>query len=347
MKRKTLRSAADLAEAGLIRTDAVDAIRSVEARYAIAIPPLVADLIRPGDASDPLALQYVPDIRELDVVDSERNDPIGDEPHSPVEGIVHRYRDRVLFKVVHTCPVYCRFCFRREMVGPGKNANLTPEAIARALAYVSDHPEIREVILTGGDPLILAPHRIARLTSAIDEIPHIERIRWHTRVPVVEPDRVDPALVKALRPRRARPVLALHANHPREFTPQAATALQRLSGEGISLLSQSVLLKGVNDDANTLAELMEAFLRHGVQPYYLHHADLAPGTSHFRTTIREGINLMRALRVKLPVTPLPSYVLDLPGGFSKVNLETENAIETQPGQWRLLDKAGRWHDYQG
>lgn len=347
MKRKTLRSAADLAEAGLIRTDAVDAIRSVEARYAIAIPPLVADLIRPGDASDPLALQYVPDIRELDVVDSERNDPIGDEPHSPVEGIVHRYRNRVLFKVVHTCPVYCRFCFRREMVGPGKNANLTPEAIARALAYVSDHPEIREVILTGGDPLILAPHRIARLTSAIDEIPHVERIRWHTRVPVVEPDRVDPALVEALRPRRARPVLALHANHPREFTPQAAAALQRLSGAGISLLSQSVLLKGVNDDTNTLAELMEAFLRHGVQPYYLHHADLAPGTSHFRTTIRDGINLMRALRLKQPATPLPSYVLDLPGGFSKVNLESEDAIETEPNQWRLLDEAGRWHDYQG
>lgn len=347
MKRKTLRSAADLADAGLISADTADGIRSVEARYAIAVPPLVADLINPDDANDPIARQYIPDERELIVARDERNDPIGDEPHSPVEGIVHRYRDRVLFKVVHTCPVYCRFCFRREMVGPGKNANLTPEAITRAIAYVRDHPEIREVILTGGDPFILAPHRIARLTSAIDEIPHIERIRWHTRVPVVEPDRVDASLAEALRPRRVRPVVALHANHPREFTAQAIDALQKLSGAGISLLSQSVLLKGVNDDASTLTELMEAFLRHGVQPYYLHHADLAPGTSHFRTTIREGINLMRALRVNLPATPLPSYVLDLPGGFSKVNLESENAIETQPHQWRLLDEAGRWHDYEG
>ena len=347
MKRKTLRSAADLAEAGLISSDTADGIRSVESRYAIAVPPLVADLINPDDANDPVARQYIPDERELVVARGERNDPIGDEPHSPVEGIVHRYRDRVLFKVVHTCPVYCRFCFRREMVGPGKNANLTPEAITRAIAYVADHPEIREVILTGGDPFILAPHRIARLTASIDEIPHVERIRWHTRVPVVEPDRVDSALVEALRPRRARPVVAVHANHPREFTAQAIDALQRLSGAGISLLSQSVLLKGVNDDASTLSDLVTAFLRHGVEPYYLHHADLARGTSHFRTSIREGINLMTALRDRMPGAHLPTYVLDLPGGFSKVNLESENAIETHPGRWRLLDEAGRWHDYEG
>ena len=347
MKRKTLRSAADLAEAGLISADTADGIRSVEARYAIAVPPLVTDLINPCDSNDPIARQYIPDARELVVTRGERNDPIGDEPHSPVEGIVHRYRDRVLFKVVHTCPVYCRFCFRREMVGPGKNANLTPEAIARAVAYVSDHPEIREVILTGGDPFILAPHRIARLTASIDEIPHVERIRWHTRVPVVEPDRVEASLVEALKPRRAKPVIALHANHPREFTAQATDALQRLSEAGISLLSQSVLLKGINDDASTLSELVAAFLRNGVEPYYLHHADLAPGTSHFRTFIREGINLMAGLRDRMPGVRLPAYVLDLPGGFSKVNLESVNAVETVPGQWRLRDEAGRWHDHEG
>lgn len=347
MKRKTLRSGADLAEAGLIGADTAEGIHRVEARYAIAVPPLVRDLINPGDANDPIARQYIPDVRELVVTPGERDDPIGDEPHSPVEGIVHRYRDRVLFKVVHTCPVYCRFCFRREMVGPGKNANLTPDAIARAIAYVSDHPEIREVILTGGDPFILAPHRIARLTASLDEIPHVERIRWHTRVPVVGPDRVDAALVEALRPRRARPVVALHANHSREFTAQAVAALKRMSDAGISLLSQSVLLKGVNDDADTLSELVSAFLRHGVEPYYLHHADLAPGTSHFRTSIREGINLMNALRERLPERRLPTYVLDLPGGFSKVNLESDSAVETVPGQWRLRDEAGHWHDYQG
>jgi len=347
MKRKTLRSAADLAEAGLIRADAADGIRSVEARYAIAVPPHVVDLINPGDTTDPIARQYIPDERELVVAEGERDDPIGDEPHSPVEGIVHRYRDRVLFKIVHTCPVYCRFCFRREMVGPGKNANLTPEAIARAITYVSDHPEIREVILTGGDPFILAPHRIARLTASLDEIPHVKCIRWHTRVPVVEPRSVDASLVAALKPRRAQPVVALHANHPREFTAKAIEALKRMSDAGISMLSQSVLLKGVNDDAKTLSELVAAFHRHGVVPYYLHHGDLAPGTSHFRTNIREGIHLMAALRERMPEAPLPTYVLDLPGGFSKVNLESENAIETKPGQWRLRDEAGHWHDYQG
>lgn len=344
--RRTLRTVGDLVEAGLVPPDARASMERVAKHYAIAVPEHVAAQIDRRDASDPLARQYIPDERELVKALDEREDPIGDHRHSPVEGIVHRYRDRVLFKIVHTCPVYCRFCFRREMVGPGKEGNLTPIQIERARDYIRSHAEIREVIFTGGDPLILSPRRIRGLVAGIDDIAHVERMRWHTRVPVVEPHRIDAALVAALKPRRATPLLALHANHPREFTDEARQALQHLKRGGIELLSQSVLLKGINDDAGTLTSLMDAFRDNGVRPYYLHHPDLAPGTSHFRTSIRDGITLMQELRQQCPDT-LPAYVLDLPGGYSKVNLESADAVETQPGQWRLRDDTGQWHDYHG
>lgn len=345
MTQGTLRSVDALVRAGLATEAARDQLEAVAARYAVAITQPVAALIARGDSADPIARQYVPDPRELQATEGDLADPIGDRCHTPVEGIVHRYPDRVLFKVVHVCPVYCRFCFRREMVGPGREANLSPQAIGQARDYIAAKSGIREVIFTGGDPLVLAPHRVAALTQMIDAIGHVERIRWHTRMPVVDPARIDTGMARALEPRRAQLVIALHANHPAEFTPAAGEAIRALRDAGARLLSQSVLLRGVNDDSSTLAALFDTFRAHGVVPYYLHHADLAPGTAHFRTSIRHGIGLMQDLRAKAPDEALPDYVLDIPGGYSKASLLGDRAIETRPGHWQLRDDTGQWHDY--
>jgi lysine 2,3-aminomutase len=316
--RHTLRTATDLVDAGLAPSAAEAGIARVAARYAIAVTPAVAELIDSKDPADPIACQFVPDIRELETTPEERADPIGDHAHSPVKGIVHRYRDRVLLKIVGVCPVYCRFCFRREMVGPAAEANLAQDEIDAALAYIRAHPEIWEVILTGGDPFLLSPRRIEAVTAALCEIPHVKIIRWHTRVPVVAPERVTDALVSALRTSRKTVYVALHANHPRELTGTARDAIARLIEAGIPMVSQTVLLRGINDNADTLEALMRGFVEARVTPYYLHHGDLAPGTAHFRTSITEGQAIMRALRQRLSGLALPTYVLDIPGGFGKV-----------------------------
>jgi lysine 2,3-aminomutase len=286
-------------------------------------------------------------MRELETRAEEDPDPIGDERHTPVEGIVHRYADRVLLKIVHICPVYCRFCFRREMVGPGREPNLSPQALDRALAYIAAHPEIKEVILTGGDPFILAPHRIGEVTTRLAAVDRVRVLRWHTRVPTVDPDRVSDDLVASLKTPRAATYVALHANHPREFTSAARAACARIVDAGIPMLSQSVLLKGVNDDIDTLAALMRAFVENRIKPYYLHHADLAPGTAHFRTTIEHGQELIRALRRRVSGIALPAYVLDIPGGHAKANLETCDIERAPDGGYRVRDDAGAWHKYPG
>jgi lysine 2,3-aminomutase len=262
-----------------------------------------------------MARQFVPDARELHMEPEESHDPIGDDAHSPVEGIVHRYPDRVLLKLVNACAVYCRFCFRREMVGPGRGG-LKRAALDKALAYVRNHPEIWEVILTGGDPLVLSARRLKEAVTQLAAIAHVKVIRVHTRVPVVAPERITTALIRALRTRKATFVV-LHANHPRELTEQARAACARFVDAGIPMLSQSVLLRGVNDDAETLGALMRALVEIRIKPYYLHHADLAPGTGHLRTGIAEGQALMRALRGRYSGLCQPAYVLDIPGGYGK------------------------------
>jgi lysine 2,3-aminomutase len=314
---ETLRTPIGLAEAGLIEPEQVPALERVAARYAVAISPAIAALIDRGDPADPIARQFVPDPAELTFLPEERADPIGDHPHSPVEGIVHRYPDRVLLKAVHVCPVYCRFCFRREMVGPQGLGTLSGEALDEAFAYIAARPEIWEVILTGGDPLVLSPRRLAELMERLGAIDHVKVVRFHTRVPVVEPERVDAAMVEALKTSGKAVYVALHANHPRELTPKAREACARLVDAGIPLVSQTVLLKGVNDDPATLEALMRAFVETRVKPYYLHHPDLAPGTSHFRLSLAEGQALVRALRGRVSGLCQPAYVLDIPGGHGK------------------------------
>ncbi len=313
--RTSLHRPADLVDAGLIQSGQLAALQQVAARYAVAITPAVLDLIDPSDPEDPIARQYVPDPREIEVQSSEHPDPIGDTRWTPVPGIVHRYPDRVLLKVVNACAVYCRFCFRREMVGPGRGA-LRPEALNAALDYVKRQPRIWEVILTGGDPLVLSPRRLRHVVARLGAIRHVKVIRVHTRLPVVAPERVTAPLVRALRTSKAMFVV-LHTNHPRELTAKARGACARFINAGMPMLSQSVLLRGVNDDVETLGALMRGLVEARIKPYYLHHADLAPGTAHLRTTIAEGQNLMRALHGHYSGLCQPTYVLDIPGGYGK------------------------------
>ncbi len=311
---RTLRSPRALAERGLLAAAQVPVLEQVAARYAVALTPTVAGSIAAPD--DPIGLQFLPDPRELQMAPEERADPIGDEAHSPMPGLVRRYPDRVLLKPLHTCPVYCRFCFRREVVGP-TGAQLDPAALAAALDWIRQTPEIWEVIVTGGDPLVLAPDRVAQIMDALDAIPHVQVVRWHTRVPVVDPRRVSDALVAALR--RPTPAwVVLHCNSHLELGPAAAEAIGRLVDGGVPLLSQSVLLRGVNDDPEKLEALLRGLVRLRVKPYYLHHGDLAPGTAHLRTGLAEGRALVDGLRGRLSGVCQPTYMLDIPGGHGKV-----------------------------
>ena len=315
---KTLRAPRDLAAAGLIPSERLPELQRVAAHYAVAVTPAIAELIDPDDPSDPIARQFVPTLAELDRHPDESPDPIGDEAHSPVEGIVHRYPDRVLLMATHACAVYCRFCFRRESVGPTAAKGLSPKALDAAFAYIASHPQIWEVILTGGDPLVLSPRRLKALMQRLGGIDHVKVIRLHTRVPAAEPGRITPALVRALRVPGKAVYVALHADHPRELTPAARAACALLIDAGVPMLGQTVLLAGVNDDPETLGALMRAMVEARIKPYYLHHPDHAPGTALFRTSIAEGQGLMRAIRGRLSGLCQPAYVLDIPGGHGKV-----------------------------
>ena len=344
MGRRSLRRAADLVAAGLAAPERQAEIAAVAQRFAVAITPDMAALIDSGDPADPIARQFVPDAAELAVAAEEMGDPIGDERWSPVKGIVHRYPDRVLLKPHHACPVYCRFCFRREQVGP-RGQPLTAAELDAALDYVRARREIWEVIVTGGDPFLLSPRRLRDLVRSLDAIPHLGVIRFHTRVPVVEPSRVGDRLAAALRAEKAVYV-AIHANHPRELTPKVRAACRRLAGAGIPLLGQTVLLRGVNDDPRVLEALFRGLVASRIKPYYLHHPDLAWGTSHFRLSLAEGQALMRGLRGRVSGLCQPSYVLDLPGGDGKVPVGPSYAEEgPAPGTWTVEDYRGQRHRY--
>ncbi|MBB4105823.1 lysine-2,3-aminomutase-like protein [Allorhizobium borbori] len=340
---RTLKTAADLLAAGLIDDGTVHETEAVARRYAVAVTPAIAALIDPADPADPIARQFLPSSAELVTLPQERDDPIGDRPHTPVKGIVHRYPDRVLFKAVHVCPVYCRFCFRREMVGPDGDGTLAPTEMEAAFAYIAAHPEIWEVILTGGDPLILSPRRLAEIMRGLAAIDHVRIVRFHTRVPVANPDNIDADLIAALKESGKTLWVALHANHPRELTPQARDACARLVDAGIAMVSQSVLLKGVNDDPTVLGALMRAFVESRIKPYYLHHPDLAPGTGHFRMDIGEGQAIVAALRGHVSGLCQPAYVLDIPGGHGKAPLGPDAVAPGPDGCWSVSDYRGGLH----
>ena len=345
----TLRHPAELVARGLVPAAALPELEKVAARYAVALTPEVAALIDADDPNDPIGRQYVPRVEELAVHAGESADPIGDHAFSPVEGIVHRYPDRVLFKLVHVCAVYCRFCFRREMVGPGRESALSQKSYRAALDYIRAHREIWEVILTGGDPLMLSPRRLAGIMTDLAKIDHVRIIRLHTRIPVADPLRVSGEMVAALKISGATTWVALHANHPRELTDTARAACARLVDAGIPMVSQSVLLRGVNDDAATLEALLRAFVECRIKPYYLHHGDLAPGTAHLRTTLEHGQQLMRALRGRVSGLCQPDYVLDIPGGHGKAPVGPDYlSREGEAGaelRYRVVDYCGDVHLY--
>lgn len=350
MEAGFIRSPEGLVQAGLTDLERVTALEAVTARYAMAISPALAGLIDPADPADPVALQFIPDERELESRPEELADPIGDLAHQPVPGIVHRYPDRVLLKAVNICPVYCRFCFRRETVGPGADQVLSESQLDAAMAYIASDKAIWEVILTGGDPLALSPRRMTSLMQRLADIQHVKIVRLHTRVPVVDSQRVTGALVDALKASGKTVFVALHANHPREMSTAARQACARIIDAGIPMLSQSVLLKGVNDDEAVLADLMRCFVENRIKPYYLHHPDLAPGTSHFRLSLEKGRALMRRLRGRLSGLAQPEYVIDIPGGFGKspaasqyVSLDAKHEAAVQ---YAIEDWQGMVHQYE-
>lgn len=340
---RAIRTPEALRDTGLITDDEFHEIRDVTKKYALSITPSMRSRI--DTAEDPVGLQFVPSGRELVTTEEELADPIGDDPFTPVKGITHRYPDRLLLKPMHLCPVYCRFCFRREVVGPGEGM-LSPSEMEAAMDYVRGHPEIWEVIFTGGDPLHLSAARLEPILAALNDIEHVRVIRFHTRVPVVQPERITAELCETLK--IDTPVwIVVHTNHSQEIGPEARASLRRLSESGIPLLSQTVLLRGVNDSAEALESLFRTLIANRVKPYYLHHGDLARGTSHFRTSIEEGQALMTALRGNVSGVCQPTYVLDIPGGHGKVPIGP-SYLEPQVGEGRdyqVTDPWGQVHDY--
>ncbi|MEZ5936613.1 MAG: lysine-2,3-aminomutase-like protein [Hyphomonadaceae bacterium] len=344
-ERRTLRSLDALQAEGLSGFGDDGEVARVADRYAIALTPHLLDQIDRADPErDPIARQFVPDGRELEETSFERADPIGDHAHEPVPGLVHRHRDRVLLKIVSVCPVYCRFCFRREMVGPGKEQGLGPDQLDVALDYIERHPEIWEVILTGGDPFMLSGRRAEAVTRRIEAIDHVKVVRWHTRMPVADPERITPGFVASIRSRSKSVFVAVHVNHVRELTAEARAACARMADAGIALVSQSVLLKGVNDSIEALSDLMRGLVEARIKPYYLHHLDAAPGTSHFRVTVDRGRELVRQLRAEVSGLAQPTYVIDIPGGVSKA-VAALSDVETRDGGVQVRGADDVWRAY--
>lgn len=320
-----------------------DEIQAVIDRYAMSVTDDVLATINPADSADPVARQYLPSTEELLTTPEEREDPIGDDVYAPVKGIVHRYPDRVLLKPVHVCAVYCRFCFRREKVGPGSEM-LSAEELTAAIDYIRNAPHVWEVILTGGDPFVLSPRRLRDLMQRLGEIPHVQVIRFHTRVPVADPSRVTDEMIEALHSDKTVYVV-LHANHANELTDKVRDAAQKFIRAGIPLLSQSTLLRGVNDKTDVLENLFRQLTVMKIKPYYLHHPDKAPGTSHFRLSVAEGQALVDSLRGRLSGIAQPGYVLDIPGGFGKVLLH-KGRITASGDAYDVTDDKGRIHKYK-
>ncbi|MFN4201447.1 MAG: lysine-2,3-aminomutase-like protein [Tabrizicola sp.] len=332
-----LTSVEALEGAGLTDPSDRTTLEGVAEVFRVRISPTMA-----GIAAKGVRAQFLPDPREAQMRAEELADPIGDDAHRPVPGLTHRYPDRAILHATQACEVYCRFCFRRETVGSA--GSLGEAEFTRVLDYLGATPAVREVIFTGGDPLVLSARRLGAMLDRLEALGTLDLVRFHSRVPVVAPERVTAALLRVLD--RALPVwMVVHTNHPDEITEAAGKALDRLHRAGVPLLSQSVLLRGVNDDPEVLEALFRKLIRHRVKPYYLHHPDLAKGTGHFRLTLEEGQAIMAALRGRLSGIAQPTYVLDIPGGHGKVPVGPGWLRRAGEG-WIVTDPQGREHAYR-
>ena len=311
-------------------------------RFAVSVTPHFAALMDPFDPQCPIRRQVVPTSEEFVVSAGDMEDPCGEDHSSAVEGLVHRYPDRVLLLALDTCAAYCRYCTRSRLVSQG-NLDPLPRRMEAILDYLRAHTEVRDVLLSGGDPLLMSEDRLDSLLSSIREIEHIEFVRIGSRVPGFLPQRITPDLAAVLR--RHRVWLSLHFSHPSELTPEVETACDILADAGIPLGSQTVLLRGVNDDSATLKELFHGLLKNRVRPYYLYQADPVVGTAHLRTSITKGIEIMSELRGHTSGYAVPTYVVDAPGGGGKIPIQPETVVGRDGDAWLLKNWAGEVFTY--
>ena len=315
-----IRHGADLPPEWILEADGVGP-EKVESLYPVRINEYYRSLV--ADPQDPIGLQVIPDPAEWMDADSPE-DPLGEDEDSPVPAIVHRYPDRVLFLVTNQCPIYCRYCTRKRLVGKPEGV-VSREEIRQGIDYIRDHPEVRDVILSGGDPLMLKDDVLEEILSGLRSIEHLEIIRIGTRVPSALPQRVTPDLCRMLS--RFHPLyMNLHFNHPREITPESSEACRLLADAGIPLGCQTVLMKGINDDAEVLGTLFKGLLKIRVKPYYLYQADLTRGANHFRTPVDKGIAIMKALQGNISGMAIPHFVIDAPGGGGKIPVLSDDYL---------------------
>ena len=340
IKSKTIKSLEELVARGLLDANNSGKLAEVAAKYSIAIPQNIAGMLY----SDAIAKQFIPSKDELITLDRELTDPIGDDAHSPLKGLVHRYKNRVLIKLVEVCGVYCRFCFRRENVGDNKGQALKGDELEQIYDYLHQHKEIDEVILTGGDPLVASVRRLKEVAENIAKISHIKFFRIHTRAVIANPEIINDELIAALKASQKSVKMVIHTNHAIEINDAVKVAINKLVDAKIQLFSQSVLLRNVNDKPEVLAELFNTLLQNNINPYYLHHPDLAKGTGHFYLNLEEGAKIYRETTKLVSGIALPKYVIDIPGGYGKIPVNSGQVIKTSDG-FILIDNNGKRHNY--
>ena len=294
-------------------------------KLALAITPYFFNLIDRADPNDPIRQQVIPKVQETHVQENELLDPVGEDANSPVEGIIHRYPDRVLFLVTDRCAAYCRYCTRSRLVSNAQDYNFHPKLDA-GLEYIRKNPQIRDVLLSGGDPLLLSNNKIDYLLEALKQIPHVQFVRIGSRIPVFLPQRIDSELTEIFK--KHGPIwMSIHVNHPNECTKALASACEQLAFSGVPIGNQSVLLKGVNNDSQTMRTLIHKLLMMRVRPYYLYQCDLITGSAHLRTDPREGIEIIKSLRGHTTGYGIPQFVIDAPGGGGKIPINP-NYVES-------------------
>jgi lysine 2,3-aminomutase len=342
--RSRVRTLADLERILDLTTDERQAIEIHNGALPVGVTPYYASLLDPADPSQPLRRTVVPVMGEYLKTRGESADPLGEDSHSPVPGLVHRYPDRVLLLVTNFCSVYCRYCTRARMVGAVGERSIRKQDLERALDYIAATPTIRDVLLSGGDPLSMDDERLEWILSRLRQMPHVEFVRIGSKQPVVQPQRVTPALVRILR--RYHPLwMSLHFTHPDEITPEVAEACARLADAGIPLGSQTVLLRGVNDDLETMRQLVHGLLRVRVRPYYLYQCDPITGSAHFRTPVEKGLEIIRGLRGHTTGYAVPTFVIDAPEGGGKIPLSPDYVLGRDGDDLLLTNYAGGEYRY--